>query len=434
MINSFNNQIPWYRTSKETSPESSKLVSDITADIAIIGAGVMGLSTALSLAEAGCRVIVLEAEDVGAGASGRNGGLIIPIMRTTPETVLKFLGSTGEPLIKTVIRSADSVFDLVDRYGISCDPVRNGFLQPVHTRSMVSDVEKMTDSWSHWGATCKYISADETASYLGTDTYHGALFEPGGGYLNPVAYTRGLARAALSRGAAIYTRSSVTEAKRRNNRWQLTAGTGSVLSRVVVQCTNVQEPGLPFHPGASAVNSLIPIVLHGLATKPMPEALRNRILPKKSVATDTRSYVLSLGYDSEHRLITSGAAPLGDGRLGMKQMARFVARRLQRVYPALTNIEFEYIWKGTAALNRHWLPGMYEAEPDWFALTTCNGRGMALSTVTGQMFGKALVSGNIDNFVLPRATTNPLSLRKTIGGILARVLIPVGAIQDRWYE
>ena len=77
---------------------------------------------------------------------------------------------------------------------------------------------------------------------------------------------------------------------------------------------------------------------------------------------------------------------------------------------------------------------MYEAEPNWFALTTCNGRGMALSTVTGQMFGKALVSGNIDNFVLPRATTNPLSLRKTIGGILARVLIPVGAIQDRWYE
>ena len=434
MINSFNNQIPWYRTSKETSPESSKLVSDITADIAIIGAGVMGLSTALSLAEAGCRVVVLEAKDVGAGASGRNGGLIIPILRTTPETILKFLGSAGEPLIKTVIRSADSVFDLVDRYGISCDPVRNGFLQPVHARNMVSDVEKMADSWSSWGATCKYICADETASYLGTDTYHGALFEPGGGYLNPVAYTRGLARAALSRGTAIYTRSSVTEAKRRNNRWQLTAGTGSVLSRVVVQCTNVQEPGLPFHPGASAVNSLIPIVLHGLATKPVPEALRTRILPKKSVATDTRSYVLSLGYDSEHRLITSGAAPLGDGRLGMKQMARFVAGRLQRVYPALTDIEFEYIWKGTAALNRYWLPSLYEAEPDWFALTTCNGRGMALSTVTGQMFGKALAGGNIDNIVLPRATTNPLSLRKTIGGILARVLIPVGAIQDRWYE
>ena len=427
--------IPWYDTCREASPATETLTEDVEVDISVIGAGVMGLSAALSLAEAGYRVVVLEAEDVGAGASGRNGGMIIPIMRTAPETILKILGNKGERLIEAVIRSADAVFQLVDKHGISCDPVRNGFLQPVHARSMTSKVENMADSWSRWGADCKYIDAGETASHLGTDTYYGALFEPGGGYLNPIAYTRGLARAAISRGAAIYIQSPVSAAKRRiDNRWQLTAGKGSVLSATVVQCTSVQVPGLPFHTGATAVNSLIPMVLHGLATKPLPKTLRNRILPDKCVATDTRSCVLSVGYDSRHRLITSGASPLGDGKPGMKQMARFVAARLERVYPDLAGIQFEYIWKGTAALNRHWLPSMYETAPDWYALTTCNGRGMALSTISGQMFGEALAGGNLENFVLSRAKPKPVALRKVIGGVMARVLMPAGALQDRWCE
>ena len=427
--------IPWYDTCREVSPATEILAETVDADISVIGAGVMGLSIALSLAEAGCRVVVLEADDIGAGASGRNGGLIIPIMRTTPETILNMIGAGGERLIETVIRSADAVFELIEKHGISCDAVRNGFLQPVHARSMVSRVEQTADSWSRWGAACKYIGAGETAALLGTDTYHGALYEPGGGYLNPLAYTRGLGRAAISKGAAIYTQSPVRAAKRRSDdKWQLIAGKGSVLSEAVVQCTSVQVPGLPFHTGESAVNSLIPMVLHGLATKPLPKSLHHRILPSKCVATDTRSCVFSIGYDSGHRLITSGAAPLGDGRLGMKQMARFVAGRLERIYPDLAGIQFEYIWKGTAALNRHWLPSLYETAPDWYALTTCNGRGMALSTITGQMFGKALAGGNIGDYVLPCAAPRPVSLRKAIGGVLARVLVPAGAIQDRVCE
>ena len=427
--------IPWYDTCKEVSPVTDILTETIEADVSVIGAGVMGLSTAISLAESGCRVAVLEADDIGAGASGRNGGLIVPIMRTKPETILKFLGRKGEHLIKTVIQSADAVFELVNRYAISCDPVRNGFLQPVHTRSKVPDVEMAAASWSRWGAACGYIGAEETASNLGTDTYHGALLETGGGAVNPLAYTRGLARAAISMGADVYIRSPVTAALRRNDKkWQLTTGNGSVLSETVVQCASVQVPGLPFPTGASATDSLIPIVLHGLATKPLSESLRNRILPKRSVATDTRNCVFSVGYDSGHRLITSGVAPLGDGSVGMKQMGCFVARRLKRVYPDLADIEFEYMWKGIAALNRNSLPVLYKPEPDWYALTACNGRGMALSTITGQVFGKVLVGGTIDDFILPVITPNPVRLRKVIGGALARVLIPAGAIQDRWCE
>ena len=430
-----NASVPWYHTAKELPPSVGTLSGHATADVAVIGGGVMGLATALSVAESGASVILLEATEIGDGASGRNGGLIVPIMRPHPSSIIKKLGEPGERLVKTVIRSADHVFELIDRFRINCDAVRNGFLQPVHAKSLLSAVEGTANAWAKYGASCRFIGAEETASHLGTETYYGALFEPGGGYLNPIAYTRGLARAAISKGAVIYIQSPVSAAKRRiDNRWQLTAGKGSVLSGTVVQCTSVQVPGLPFHTGAPAVNSLIPMVLHGLATKPLPKSLQNKILPDKCVATDTRSCVLSVGYDSRHRLITSGASPLGDGKFGMKQMARFVAARLERVYPDLAGIQFEYIWKGTAALNRHWLPSLYETAPDWYALTTCNGRGMALSTITGQMFGKALAGGNLENFVLPRAKPNPVALRKVIGGVLARVMMPAGALQDRWCE
>lgn len=430
-----NASVPWYHTTKELPPSVGTLSGHATADVAVIGGGVMGLATALSVAESGASVILLEATEIGDGASGRNGGLIVPIMRPHPSSIIKKLGEPGERLVKTVIRSADHVFELIDRFRINCDAVRNGFLQPVHAKSLLSAVEGTANAWAKYGASCRFIDAGETAKHLGTNTYHGALFEPAGGYVNPLAYTRGLAKAGISLGVDIYTNSTVIQAEVSSaKRWRLLTNTGSVEVDKVVQCTGVQLPGVPNFPGIGPTRSLVPMVLHGLTTRPLPEEVHRKILPGKVAATDTRNYVLSVGYDCENRLVTSAAAPLGDGTLGMKQMARFVAGRLERVFPDLADIQFEYIWKGTAALNRHWLPSLYETAPDWYALTTCNGRGMALSTITGQMFGKALAGGNLENFVLPRAKPKPVALRKVIGGVMARVLMPAGALQDRWCE
>jgi len=435
MISNANINVPWYHTCKEVSPEASSLLNDVTADVAIIGGGIMGLSTALSLAENGVNVIVLEAFDVGDGASGRNGGLVVPLMRAHPDEIRKNLGSRGDMLVKTVINSADVVFDLIEKYKIDCDSVRKGFLQPVHASCLMSSVENSAKAWSQSGSPCEFVGADETARMLGTNSYHGALFDPSGGYLNPIAYTRGLARAGLSQGVKVYSNSPVTAAKRLGDgKWKLSAAMGSVKADTVIQCVGAQIPGLDFQPGKSAAKSLIPIVLHGLATKPLTKAQQTTILPTKVAATDTRNYVLSVGYDSEHRIVTSGAAPFGDNKIGLSQMERFVAKRLQRVYPKIGEIEFKFIWKGTAALNIDWLPKIFEPAEDWFSLTSCNGRGIALSTSIGQVFGTSLVKNNFDGMPLPRVCPKPIALRKVAGGVMARLLIPAGSIQDRWRE
>jgi glycine/D-amino acid oxidase-like deaminating enzyme len=430
-----NANVPWYQTSKENSPQTSILKEPISADVVIIGAGVMGLSTALSAIEAGGTVVVLEALDVGAGASGRNGGLIVPIMRASPDSIREAYAESGERLIRTVIKSADSVFKLIDQHRIDCDPVRNGFMQPVHAPKLISSIEKSAIAWSSAGATCEFLDANETEKHLGTNAYHAALFEPAGGYVNPLAYTRGLARVCISRGVEIYTESAVEKAQQVNgNKWKLHTRNGTVTADRVIQCVSAQIPGLPFPPAQEATKSLIPVALHGLATKPLCATIRQKILPTRVAATDTRNFVLSVGYDVENRLITSGAAPLGDGKMGINQMARFVSRRLQRVYPELGPVTFDYVWKGTAALNSDWLPKIFCAENNWYSLTSCNGRGMALSTSIGQMFGKALVSDDLSEMALPIVAPRSLMFRQSLGTMMARLLMPLGAIQDRWRE
>lgn len=430
-----NASVPWYHTTKELPPSVDTLSGHATADVAVIGGGVMGLATALSVAESGASVILLEATEIGDGASGRNGGLIVPIMRPHPSSIIKKLGEPGERLVKTVIRSADHVFELIDRFRINCDAVRNGFLQPVHAKSLLSAVAGTANGWAKNGASCRFIGAEETAKHLGTNTYHGALFEPAGGYVNPLAYTRGLAKAGISLGVDIYTNSTVIQAEVSSaKRWRLLTNTGSVEVDKVVQCTGVQLPGVPNFPGIGPTRSLVPMVLHGLTTRPLPEEVHRKILPGKVAATDTRNYVLSVGYDCENRLVTSAAAPFGDSAIGIEYMKRFVGRRLRRVFPDLGEVEIEFVWKGKAALNTDWLPRIFEPTTDWYALTACNGRGMAISTALGQSMGRAIFTDDFSEVPVPKTEPRPVFMRKTIGASLARIMMPLGAIQDRWRE
>lgn len=430
------NNVPWYHTSREPPVTGAGLIEHISADVAVIGGGVAGLATALALVDEGASVVVLEAGQAGDGASGRNGGLIVPIARLHPEDIIKNMGETGERLVNAIVQSADQVFRLVERFNIDCDPVRKGFMQPVHAECLLAATEKTALAWQNHGASCTFIDANATKQHLGTGTYYGALFEPAGGYVNPLAYTRGLARAALTQGVEIFSNSRVMETQRENGKtWRLsTASGGSVKASTVIQCVGVSSPGLAGLPGANATAALLPMVLHGLATYPLPREIHEKILPGRVAATDTRNYVLSIGYDSANRLVTSGAAPLGDNMIGEAQMKYFVRQRLKRVYPTLGDVDFEFVWKGKAALNTDWIPKIVEAAPNWFSLTSCNGRGMAISTMLGSCLGLALSRNDFRELPVPCISPKRVLLRRTTGAILARVLMPLGTIQDRWRE
>ena len=194
-------------------PAANPLDGPEQADLLIVGAGFLGLSTALHLAEAGTRVVLLEAEEAGFGASGRNTGFVVPSLKTSldPADVERHLGkSFAENLIRLVAASGETVFSLIRRLGIDCSAEETGWFQPAHSATMARTLEQRSHDWRRHGSALTLLSAAETTSRLGLPGYHGALFVPSGGQINPLAYARGLARACVAAGVTLHDGARVT--------------------------------------------------------------------------------------------------------------------------------------------------------------------------------------------------------------------------------
>ncbi len=208
-------------------------------DVGIVGAGFMGLAAALKLAVQGARVAVIEAADIGWGASGRNNGLIAPGLKRDPHEVRRLLGrEAGDRLLELSGNAPKHLFELIAKYGIKCDAVNNGWIQAAHSRYALHNIERRVRDWQELGADVGMIPAANVARRLGTDYYSGALFDPRGGALNPLAYVRGLARAASAVGVLIYTGTPMMELDREGGRRRIQTPDGVLNCENVLLCTN----------------------------------------------------------------------------------------------------------------------------------------------------------------------------------------------------
>lgn len=177
----------------------------------------MGLAAALRLANQGARVALVEAAEVGWGASGRNNGLIAPGLKRDPHQVRRMLGrEAGKRLLGLSGDAPKRVYELIDQYGIRCDAVNSGWIQAAHSGFALRAVERRVRDWQEVGADVGIIPGANVAERLGTDYYCGACFDPRGGALNPLAYVRGLATAAHAAGVRMYT---ATSHDRVGSRW-----------------------------------------------------------------------------------------------------------------------------------------------------------------------------------------------------------------------
>src|SRR5438034_4489377 len=175
------------------------------ADVAIVGAGYSGLAAALQLAEAGVSVVVLEAGEPGWGASGRNGGQVIPGLKYDPDEIVGMLGAErGQRLIEFAGGTADVVFDLIEKHRMDVPLNRSGWIQGAHTAAAVDLVKSRVAQWSRLGASVQYLDKPDIDHLLGTSKYRGGWLDRRGGAIQPLSYARGLATAALAAGARIH--------------------------------------------------------------------------------------------------------------------------------------------------------------------------------------------------------------------------------------
>ena len=384
-------------------PKLDELAGEHRFDTLVIGGGLLGLSVALAVAEGGASVLLLEQTELGAGASGRNTGFVVPALKGSigPDAVARLVRHDKvEPLLSLVSTSGDAVFDIIRRLGIDCSAEQTGCLQPAPTSAALASLERQVHEMNRTGARWSMLDAGETYRRTGIPFYHGAMLLPTGGQLNPLAYVRGLARAARLAGAHI-VRGHVTECARYDGAWRVvTAGGGRFTASSVVLSTNALLEGLV--PEVS--RSLIPMRAYQVATQPLGEELRARILAQRQPSVDLRNHPLAVRWSPDNRLITGGGA-LWHGVDAVSRMGHFFIRRLRRALPDLPPLEAAFAWSGFIAGTGDFMPRVWDLGDGLLAPVGCNGRGVALTSVLGRSVGRYLLDG--DEVRLPLPLTRP---------------------------
>ncbi len=356
-------------------------------DVVVIGGGIGGLAAALALCQARVPTRVLEAATVGAGASGRNNGQVIPTLtRHDPAAVLKAMGAErGERFLRMLERSADLLFDTIARYRIDCDPVRAGWIQPAHSPGRARLAAKRAAQWQARGAPAEVLDAAALAAHLGSTAYAGGWRHAGGGHINPLAFTRGLARAVVEEGGAIHEGSPARRIARDPDGWRVETPAGTVRCRRVVMVTAAYTGGL--WPGLA--QSIVPVTSYQLATAPLRPALAERILPFDEAASDTRNDLRYFHKDRDLRLITGGA--LAVQARARPRLTRLADARLRAIFPELGGIDFPFFWGGRIAMTTDRLPHLHRTPDGLVGWTGCNGRGLALAMGMGAVMRDAVL-------------------------------------------
>jgi glycine/D-amino acid oxidase-like deaminating enzyme len=400
-------------------PELPELVGTDEAEIIVIGAGFTGLSTALHLREAGIDVAIVEAMEPGWGASGRNNGQVIPTLsRPDPDDIVAKHGAAGERFVSLLRDSASTLFDVARRYQIQAEQEQTGWIQPVHSPGRIRIAERRVRQWSKLGAPVELLSRDETRQMLGSDAWFGGFWNRSGGHINPLALSRGLARAVLDRGGRIYARSPAISFERQNGRWVVTTEKGQISGRALIVATNAYTGEFSKSLMPAMAHEVMPVLSWQMATQPLSETARKTIIPGRQAMSDTHGELYFARYDARHRLVTGGAV-IGPGDKA-ERLKIIVAERLRRLWPQIGQIEFDYVWNGHVGMTTDFLPRIHRLGPNAYGWTGCNGRAVALSIALGAELSKAVRGVPEKDLGLPFSDPVPI-----VGHGLLRRLAPL---------
>ena len=384
----------YYAASANEVPAYTRLASNVTADVCVIGAGFTGVSTALHLAERGYDVHVVEANKVGWGASGRNGGELIGGL-AGEKRLAQFHGSNSHHNIEKMIwdmrwAGHEIIRQRVQAYGIECD-LKFGYLDVAIKQRHVRDIQLELAYLARFDYPfeTRFLDAQETEQAIGTRAYRGGLLNMGNGHLHPLNLCIGEARAAAGLGATFYEESPVERIEYADKPVVITA-TGSVTADFVVIAGNAYhfiEKRLRGH--------LFPVNSFVIVTEPLPEDTIRRINPQDLAVCDP-NFVL------EYFRLTADKRMLFGGRIRYRGSdPDFIERRLQakmlRIYPELAAFAIDYAWGGTIGVTLNRVPQIGRLAPTVFYSQGYSGHGVNVTHLAGQIVADA-ISGTMERF------------------------------------
>ncbi len=393
----------------------SPLIGDITTDVAIIGAGYTGLSTALHLAEAGTCAVVIDKVQPGWGCSGRNGGQINPNWKVLPEKIRQYYSEEEfEQMIAIVTEACDCVFDLVKKYNIQCETIRPGYILGVVGKSGMSFIDDWIRQWRILGADVERLNRSDMAKILGTNHYDGGMFDRRGGSLQPLSFARGLAIAAISKGATIYGNTPANSFHKTRSGWQIRTPKGNINCRNLVIGTNGYTdktwPGL--------AQAIVPVATMITATAPLPKDIARQILPQRNAVSEAGGVPLYYRIDEQNRMVFGGRGNVF-GKLGTLDTA--MLRRLAvKLFPQLETATWEYDWGGYVAMTTHHRSLLLKLDDHAYSGLGYNGRGLAMATMMGKQLALA-VRGEATGLPIEKPWKIPLHQFHNLG-IAGRII------------
>jgi gamma-glutamylputrescine oxidase len=386
----------WYRDSVAVElGDCPPLEGEARADVCVVGGGITGCSAALELAERGYSVVLLEAEAIGFGASGRSGGQILPGLGTDIATVERALGHERARDIWEMSREAVRLTaDRVARHAIPCD-LAWGYLhaavKPRQVHELKAFRDRMARDYGYHALT--WLEGDALRAQVATDAYPGALFDAEGGHLHPLNYTLGLARAARDAGVRLHAGSPVREIHRGRPAILATPG-GRVTADFVVMGTNAYGTGLlPELSGRimRAANYMV-------ATEPLSADQAARVLPGNAALSDANFVLDYYRLSGDRRLIYGGEVSY-TGREPRGLRAR-MDTKLARLFPVLSGVRVDYRWGGDVAITLNRAPDFGRLDGNLYYARGYSGHGMALAGLAGRLMAEAIVgqSARFDAF------------------------------------
>ena len=382
----------YYAATVNDVTEYAPLSGEQTADVCVIGAGFTGISTALHLAERGYDVHVVEANKVGWGASGRNGGQMIGGI-AGEENVAKHLGKDVEDVFRELRWAGhDIIRERVQTYGIQCD-LKFGYLDVAikqrHVRDLEADYARLEkDEFPH---EFKLLSADETRETIGTKAYIGALLNMANGHLHPLKLCVGEARAAVSLGTTIYEQSPVINIEK-GDKPRVITQQGSVSADFVVIAGNAYHDlerklrGVMF-----PVNSFI------IATEPLSAEMVESVNPHDLAVCDPNFVLEYFRLSADKRLLFGGRCNYfgSDPNVIRKNMHP----RMLKIYPQLADIGIDFAWGGTIGVPVKRVPLLGRISPTVLYCQGYSGHGVNVTHLAGHILADA-VAGTLERFDL----------------------------------
>lgn len=396
---SYRPAVLWHDTA--TAPPVAAAPLPPRTDALIVGGGYCGLAAAAELARRGRKVVVVDAEDLGWGASTRNGGMVLPELKAGPGALERRYGTLGRELHEWVEQAFDGIEDLIGAAAVDCAYERCGQLYVTHSERGAGHLDALAAELSAAGSPAHVVRGDALAAEIGSPLFTAGLVVERSGGLHPARFHAGLTRVAAETGAGLHPRTRALAVDRAGSGWRVTTSAGAIVADDVLLATNAYADDLV----PALRRRVLPMGSFIISTPPLGAALAAEVLPTRRMVFNDRNLLWYWRLDPDGRMVFGGRKRLG--AVALDEARDFLHRAMVRVHPQLADVPVERAWGGDVALTLDRLPHCGRIDGLWYA-TGCNGSGVATNTWLGHQMGAAMCGEPLPPFARLRHRPIPL--------------------------